>query len=167
MNVSFIVSFAGPDSPNLLTTLAKFTHENGGKWLSSRVNYLEGHVAANIKVSLPEENARIVKAQFMAQKDLAIKIDDIAEAYHASTTPTKLNIKSNDRSGLVSDITHLIQEFDATILHIESHRLQVPSIGGNVFMSDIVLSIPEELSLDVLISELKTLDESMIITDET
>ena len=68
MNVSFMVSFAGLDRANLLTDLAQFTHDNEGKWLSSKVSYLEGHVAANIKVSLPAEKARIVKAKLAKHK---------------------------------------------------------------------------------------------------
>lgn len=166
MNATFIVSFAGPDSKNLLATLAKFTHEHEGRWLSSKVNYLEGHIAANIKVTLPEENARIVKAQFMAMNELAVKIDDLPSEHHEPGKPIKLSVKSTDRLGLVCEITHLIQEFGAELIHIESHRLQVPSMGGNVFIADLDINLPEDLDLDLLISELQTIDESMIISKE-
>lgn len=166
MNVAFMVSFAGADSSNLLANLAKFTHEHDGKWLSSKVSYLEGYVAANIKVSLPEENARIVKANFMGQAGLAVKIDDITTEYTAPSKPIKLTIKATDRPGLVSEITHLIQEFSADIEHIENHRLQVQSIGGTVFISELVLNIPESASIEVLFSEIKTIDPSIMITQE-
>lgn len=166
MNVSFMVSFAGLDRANLLTDLAQFTHDNEGKWLSSKVSYLEGHVAANIKVSLPAEKARIVKANFIAQKDLAVKIDDISTEYIMPNKPIKFTIKANDRSGLVSEITHLIQESGAEILHIENHRLQVQPIGRTVFISELVLNIPEEADVEILFSEIKTIDESIHINKE-
>ena len=163
MNVTFMMSFAGPDRANLLVNLAKFTHDNDGVWLNTKVSYFEGHVAANIKVSLPEEKAPIVKANLMAYKDLAVKIDDISTEYAAPSKSITLTIKATDRPGLVSEITHLIQESAAEILHIESRRLQVQPIGGTVFLSELVLKIPEEFDVDVLFSELKTIDESLLI----
>lgn len=166
MNVSFIVSFAGPDSANLLQNLAKFTHDHDGRWLSSKVNYLEGHIAANIKVSLPQDNARIVKAHFMAQPDIVIKIDDIDSSYYQPQCTRKLNIKANDRPGLVCDITHLIHELGAEIVHIEAHRLQVQPIGENVFMADVVVNLPEELSLERVISDLKNIDEHLMVSED-
>lgn len=166
MNVAFMVSFAGPDSSNLLANLAKFTHDHDGKWLSSKISYLEGHIAANIKVVLPEKHARIVKAHFISQHDLSIKIDDISLENKAANTAIKLCLKANDRPGLVFDISHLIQEFGADILNMETHRLQVQAVGGMVFFSNVDLCIPEALDINLLISELKTLDDSLVITQE-
>lgn len=167
MNVAFMVSFAGPDSSNLLANLAKFTHDYDGKWLSSKISYLEGHIAANIKVSLPKKNARIVKANFIAQHNLSIKIDDISLDDQTPNTAVKICLKANDRSGLVFDISHLIQEFGADILNMETHRLQVQAVGGMVFISNVDISIPEALDIKLLISELKTLDDSIVITQES
>lgn len=163
MNVTFIMSFAGPDRASLLVDLAKFTHDNDGIWLNSKVSYLDGHVAANIKVSLPEDKAPMVKANLLAYKDLAVKIDNVSTSYATPSKSITVTIKANDRPGLVSEITHLIQESAAEILHIESRRLQVQPIGGTVFHSELVLKIPEDFNTDVLFSELKTIDESLLI----
>ncbi|MGL1957651.1 MAG: hypothetical protein OCD00_10085 [Colwellia sp.] len=167
MNIAFMVSFAGPDSADLLADLAKFTHDNEGKWLNSKVSYLEGYIAANIKVSLPAENAAIVKANFMAKKDLTVKIEDISTEYQAPKKPIKLTIKANDRPGLIFEITRLVKEFGAEIVHIETHRLQVQSISGTVFISDLVLNIQEDSNIELLMSEIKTIEDSLIITQES
>ncbi|MGU3842625.1 ACT domain-containing protein, partial [Vibrio diabolicus] len=64
MNTVFIVNFVGQASPATIKELAAITHENGGKWLISKVNFIEDQVAGVIKVELPRENADIVKEAF-------------------------------------------------------------------------------------------------------
>lgn len=69
MNTVFIVNFVGQASPATIKQLAAVTHENGGKWLISKVNFIEDQVAGVIKVELPEENADTVKEAFSAWPD--------------------------------------------------------------------------------------------------
>lgn len=54
MNTVFIVNFVGQASPATIKQLAAVTHENDGKWLISKVNFIEDQVAGVIKVELPE-----------------------------------------------------------------------------------------------------------------
>lgn len=164
MTVSFIVSFAGMNSPNLLQNLAKYTHEMDGVWENSKFSYLEGHVAANIKVSIAKEKAIELKAHFMAQPGVVTKIVENYGQYPKPKTPTKLSIKANDRPGLVTATTAIIHQQEAELLHIETHRLEMPAADENVFIADLVVNIPEGSTVEALIAEIKTLDDSMIIT---
>lgn len=166
MTVSFIVSFAGLDSPNLLQSLAKYTHEQDGVWENSKFSYLEGHVAANIKVSIAEEKAIDLKAHFMAQPGLVTKIVEYYGKCPSPKTPTKLNIKTKDRPGLVTAMTAIIHQQNSELLHIETHRVEVQPLGDNVFIADLVVNIPEGSLIEDLISEIKTLDDDMIINDD-
>lgn len=166
MMVSFIVSFAGLDSPNLLQGLAKYTHEHQGVWENSKFSYLEGHVAANIKVSIAEDKAVDLKAHFMAQPGLVTKIVEYYGKCPTPKTPTKLTIKTKDRPGLVTAMTAIIHQQDAELLHIETHRLEDKSLENNIFIADLVVNVPENSNLDDLITALKTLDDSMVINDE-
>ncbi|MEI6893453.1 MAG: ACT domain-containing protein [Colwellia sp.] len=166
MTVSFIVSFAGMDSPNLLQGLAKYTHELDGVWVNSKFSYLEGHVAANIKVSIANEKAIELKAHFMAQPGLVTKIVEYYGQCPTPKTPTKLNVKAKDRPGLVTAMTAIIKQQDAELLHIETHRLEVQPLGDNIFIADLVVNIPEGSTTEDLISALETLDDSIKINDE-
>lgn len=71
MNSTFIVNFVGKATPATIKQLAAITHENGGKWLISKVNFIEDQVAAVIKVELPEEKAEYVKEAFRSHDDPA------------------------------------------------------------------------------------------------
>ena len=163
MTVSFIVSFAGMDSPHLLQSLAKYTHEMDGVWENSKFSYLEGHVAANIKVSIAEEKAIELKAHFMAQPGVVTKIVEYYGQYLTPKTPTKLNIKAKDKPGLVTATTAIIHQQDAELLHIETHRLDMPGEEDNVFIADLVVNVPEGSNIEDLIAAIKTLDDSMVI----
>lgn len=166
MTVSFIVSFAGMDSPNLLQSLAKYTHEHGGVWENSKFSFLEGHVAANIKVTIAVDKAVELKAHFMSQPGLVTKIVEYYGKCPTPKTPTKLNIKASDRPGLVTAMTAIIHQQDAELLHIETHRLVVQPHGDNVFIADLVVNVPEGSDIEDLISEIKTLDDNMIVNNE-
>lgn len=162
MTVSFIVSFAGLDSPNLLQNLARYTHENEGVWENSKFSYLEGHVAANIKVSIAEEKAIELKAHFMSQPGVVTKIVEYYGECPTPKTPTKLTIKANDRPGLVTATTAIIHQQKAELLHIETHRLE----KNNLFIADLVVNVPEGSAIEELISAIKTLDPEMSINED-
>ena len=69
MNSTFIVNFIGKASPATIKQLAAVTHENDGKWLISKVNFIEDQVAGVLKVQLPAINESIVKEAFSANPD--------------------------------------------------------------------------------------------------
>ena len=68
MNRIFIVSFTGNATPQTIKQLASITHDHGGKWLVSKVNFLEELVAGVIKVEIPQENEDLVKDAFAIMK---------------------------------------------------------------------------------------------------
>ena len=81
-------------------------------------------------------------------------------------TPTKLNIKAKDKPGLVTATTAIIHQQDAELLHIETHRLDMPDNEDNMFIADLVVNIPEGSKVEDLITAIKTLDTTMVINDE-
>lgn len=76
MNSTFIVNFVGKATPATIKQLAAVTHENGGKWLISKVNFIEDSVAAVIKIELPADNASTVKQAFQTYPGLLVEITD-------------------------------------------------------------------------------------------
>ncbi|GGA73875.1 hypothetical protein GCM10011369_14610 [Neiella marina] len=162
MSAAFIVSFAGPDRANLLKQLAQFTHEHDGKWLSSKVNYLDGHVAGNIKVTAPQNQLDTIKQEFARQQGLVVQIDDVV-AKDGPAQVVKLSFHSNDRSGLVHDITSVIDQQDAELAHMDSARIQVESLGTNVFVAKLVVNMPQGQAAEDLLAALRALDEHVVV----
>lgn len=166
MNVAFIISLAGVDRPNLIQELARYTDDKQGKWINSRVNYLDGHIAANIKIEAPQESKASIINYFTDQDKITCYIEDINLAEQATSTTVCLSIKSTDRSGLVADITNIVNQKNAELVHIDNHRFSVQPLGHNVFIAELSVKIDDEAIVADLITELKTITDDIIVTIE-
>lgn len=166
MNVAFIISLAGVDRPNLIQELAKYTDEKQGKWINSRVNYLDGHIAANIKIEAPEENKASIINYFTDQEKITCYIEDINAAEKTTRKTVCLSIKSTDRSGLVADITNIVNQMSAELVHIDNHRFSVQPLGHNVFIAELSVKVDDDSMVEGLIAKLKTITDDIIVTIE-
>ncbi|MFC5077386.1 hypothetical protein VTH8203_01300 [Vibrio thalassae] len=159
---TFIVNFVGQASPTTIKNLASVTHENGGKWLVSKVNFVEDHVAAVIKVELPTENAQAVKRAFSEQQGLLVQITDTAEHRHDQEKVFQLRLDANDRAGIVNEITQFLDGQDIRILDMDCHRVFIAGgggIGSSLFTATMALKIPAEMQIKDVASELESLSE--------
>jgi len=163
MNTAFMISLAGVDRPNLIQDLAKYTHEQQGKWINSRVNYLDGFIAANIKVEAPVENKASIINFFTDQDKITCYVEDINITVQEPEKTVALTIKSTDRSGLVSDITNIINQKNAEIIHIENHRFSVQPLGGNVFIAELEIKVHDEATLTDIVKKLKMITDDIIV----
>ncbi len=102
MNSTFIVNIVGKATPATIKQLAAETHENGGKWLISMVNFIEDSVAAVIKIELPADNASTVKQDFQTYPGLLVEITDADLHVHKSDAVYKVRLYANDRAGIVN-----------------------------------------------------------------
>lgn len=166
MNIAFIVSLAGVDRPNLIQELAKYTDEQQGKWINSRVNYLDGHIAANIKVEAPEENKASIINFFTDQEKITCYIEDIDLSEQHDASVVCLSIKATDRAGLVADITNVVNQKKAELVHIDNHRFSVAPLGHNVFTAELSVKIDGDSSAEDLVAKLKTISDDIIVTIE-
>ncbi|MGF1909811.1 transcriptional regulator [Vibrio kasasachensis] len=162
MKTTFIVNFVGKASPSTIKKLAAVTHENGGKWLISKINFIEDQVAAVIKVEMPSENADIVKQAFKEQPNLLIGIVDSSAHKHSAETIFQLRLDANDRAGLVNEITHLLDDQGIDILDIDCQRVFIAGGGGvssSLFTSQISLRLPRNVLIEDVAKELESLSE--------
>ena len=150
MNTVFIVNFVGQASPATIKQLAAVTHENDGKWLISKVNFIEDQVAGVIKVELPEENADTVKDAFSACQT------------HREDTVFQLRLDANDRAGIVNEITHALDGQGISILDMDCQRVFIAGGGGvssSLFSAKMAIKLPSELEIDDVANELESLSE--------
>ncbi|MGL6260263.1 glycine cleavage system protein R [Vibrio sp. WXL103] len=162
MNSIFIVNFAGKAQPSTIKQLAAVTHENGGKWLTSKVNFIDEHVAAVIKVEVPRANESVVKDAFQAHPGLMVQIEDSVD--HSSKTDTihQVRLDANDRAGIVNEITHILDAKGISILDMDCNRVFVASGGGissSLFSANMALKLAPELSIEDVTKDLEMLSE--------
>ncbi|OLQ90183.1 transcriptional regulator [Vibrio panuliri] len=162
MTTTFIANFVGKASPSTIKKLAAVTHENGGKWLISKVNFIEDQVAAVIKVEMPSENAEFVKQAFKDQPNLLVEVIDSEAHKHSAETIFQIRLDANDRAGIVNEITHLLDDQGIDILDMDCQRVFIAGGGGvssSLFTAQIALRLPREIQIDDIAKELESLSE--------
>ncbi|MDW6003858.1 glycine cleavage system protein R [Vibrio mangrovi] len=158
----FIVSFIGDAVPADIHKLAAITHENGGQWITSKINYLENRVAALIKIAAPEETEMYIKDAFLSQSNLSTMITDCESHDAEQKTEYNLRIDANDRAGIVNEITHLLDSQRIRVIDMNCQRIFISDshgVNSSLFTAHISLRLPETLLIDDVINELESLSE--------
>ncbi len=162
MNSTFIVNFVGKATPATIKQLAAITHENGGKWLISKVNFIDDQVAAVIKVELPSQNEQTVKQAFQANPDLLVKLTDSDQQVHSADVIYQIRLDANDRAGIVNEITHLLDSQGISILDMDCQRVFIAGGGGvssSLFTASMAIKIPSNVHIEDVVKELESLSE--------
>ncbi|MDW2184725.1 ACT domain-containing protein [Vibrio sp. 1733] len=170
MNTVFIVNFVGQTSPATIKELAAITHENGGKWLISKVNFIEDQVAGVIKVELPRENADIVKQAFSSCQTLVVRFVDSEPHSYREDTIFQLRLDANDRAGIVNEITHVLDNQGISILDMDCQRVFIAGGGGvssSLFSAKMAIKLPSELEIEDIANELESLSEDTRVIVES
>lgn len=162
MNVQFIATLSGPERSGIMSELSKKTHELGGIWLDSKLNHLDGQFTGLIKIELPAENAEQLKAIFAEQADLTSQFNDVKEIGTDRTLLT-LSFQSNDREGLVHDISNVLADRNVDVDHMDAHRVGIAALGRSLFTSTFVLRAPADIDLGILEKRLADIEEHAVI----
>ncbi|WP_261817255.1 glycine cleavage system protein R [Vibrio gallicus] len=162
MKTSFIVNFIGTASPSTIKQLTAITHENGGKWLISKVNFIDNQVAGVIKVEVPQENADVVKNAFTDTTTLLSQITDSDAKLHDINDIFHLRIDAGDRDGIVNQITQVLDSQGISIVDLDCQRVFLAGGGGvssSLFTAQISLKLPAEVQINDVRHELELLSE--------
>ncbi|WP_299014826.1 ACT domain-containing protein [uncultured Photobacterium sp.] len=165
MNTQLTITIAGQDHPQLINQLAAKTHQLGGKWLISKINRLDNQIVGIIKVDIPVEAAQQLKDEFNRFPELNARIIDVPQPVPlAKFEQLKLKVESNDRSGLVNDLTNVLDDIGIDIVKIENHRIGVPDLGKTLFIAELLVDVPEEVNVDQLLDAMQQVEEDMRVS---
>ncbi len=162
MNKTFIVNFVGKASASTIKEFAAVTHENGGKWLISKVNFIDDRVAAVIKIDIPKENEAAVKRVISENPDLIAQFVDVDTHSHDKNTLYLLRLDADDRAGIVNDITHILESQNVEIVDIDCQRVFIANgsgVASSLFTSSMALHLPETVEITDIAKELEALSE--------
>ncbi|PSW06606.1 glycine cleavage system protein R [Photobacterium lipolyticum] len=162
MNTQFTITIAGQDYPQLVNQLAATTNKLGGKWLVSKISRLDQQLVGIIKIEIPAASADQLKQEFNALKELHVRIVENTKPIPPSKREqVTLKVESNDRLGIVNDITHTLDNIGIDITQIENHRVALADLGRTVFFAELSLDMPSEISIEQLVEAVQQVEENM------
>lgn len=165
MNEVLLVSFIGSKQQGRLKNMAECTHKLGGKWLNSKVSYLDSEVAAIIKIQIPINASAELKKIFTSHQDLLVKISEVQDYLSSSISEVKFTIEAEDRSGIINDITRVLESLEVGILNLDSRRLGVADFGSSLFIAKITVAMPDSMEKAELIEAIENQMEDVLVKE--
>lgn len=161
MITQLIVSVVGPEQMGFIKQVTLKTKELGGKWLANKITHLDGQIAGLLKLEIETSQLDAFRAMMQDFEGINVSYHEPAGIEQGKQPLVKLTLEGEDRSGLTSEITHLLYDLDVGIEHYESQRYPVIGLNTGVFEANLSLRLPETLSVNGLKSELEQLNDQL------
>lgn len=161
MKTQIILAVSGKEEPGLTKQLAVSTLEADGKWLSHKITHLEGYFSGLFKIEIEQKKLDQLKSKMSEFTQIQVEYYEDPELSTDHTKPVSLTIEGEDRTGLASEISHLLYDQDVKVEHFESQRYPVTGLGTEVFEAHLDIRLPENLSVEQLKDELENLGDRL------
>lgn len=161
MKTQIILSVTGKDQEGFINKLTVKTKALSGKWLSNKLTHLDGFVAGLLKMEIDTDKLDEFKTMMAEFEGITTSYFDVPTDIESHSKTLKLTLEGEDRSGLTSDITHLLYDQDIKVEHFESQRYPVTGLGTGVFEAQLDIKLPESVSVDALKTDLEALSDRM------
>ena len=164
---SIVLTVIGDDQPGLVDKLSAVIAEHGGNWEESRMAQLAGKFAGILRVSVADAQAEALTAAFQALDEEGL--------LHITAAPTDdgpaqtrkralhLELVGQDHPGIVHDISHALAKHDISIEELTSHTESASMAGGNLFLAEMRLSVPESVTTEALRGLLEGLANELMV----
>jgi len=160
-----VLTVIAEDQPGLVERLAKCIADHGGNWLESRMSRMAGQFAGILRVAVPQQaHAELTAAlQELEAQGIRVLLAHSGTEPAASWQEIQLELVGNDRPGIVRDITRLLAEHGVNLESLDTEVLPAPMSSELLFRAEVRLSVPSELSLEVLQQRLETLADDLMV----
>ena len=163
---SVVITLIGDDRSGLVDAIAGVVARHGGNWDRSHLAELAGKFAGIALVRLPDAAVDALLSElrsFDSQGLLAIT------AERASATETRdagahvaLELTGQDHPGIVHEISHVLAGLNVSIDELETAVAPAPQ-GGNLFIANAVLELPDGLDIDELCGALEAVAHDLMV----
>lgn len=133
---TIVITVIGDDRVGLVQSLADAVASVGGNWERSELSELAGKFAGIVMVTLEDERTEALATNLRALDDvLDITLHEVADstAEQAGMESVALDLVSDDRPGLVREISAVLTRHGVNITRIESSVRDAPMAGGKIF----------------------------------
>lgn len=165
---NIVVTFVGKDKAGLVDQLAQVIFSHKGNWLGSSMSHLAGQFAGIVQVELPELEYAKFGLALGGLEDLTTVIQNGHPTSGDLEPQDLLNISivSNDRNGIVQEMTKALHSVDANIEQFSSLLESAANSGQLLFKAQVTVLLPEHSSIESLTDAIEGLGDDVIVDVE-
>jgi glycine cleavage system transcriptional repressor len=156
-----IITAVGPDRPGIVGELTGHLHSAGANLLDSRMVNLRGQFAMVLLIDIAEDAAGTIDRDlpgFGKQIGLTLRVTlHTAAPRIAEGLSYRLKTYSSDQPGIVARLTNLLRTHGVNIEELSAWQESAAFAGTAIFMTEMHLTVPPQVALRKLRSELETL----------
>ena len=156
-----IITAVGPDRPGIVGELTGHLHSAGANLLDSRMVNLRGQFAIVLLIDIAEDAAPKMDQDlpiFGKQIGLTLSVARQTTApKHVEGLSYRLKTYSSDQPGIVARLTNLLRTHGVNIEELSAWQESAAFAGTAIFMTEMHLTIPTQVALRKLRSELEAL----------
>ena len=160
-----IVTAVGPDRPGIVGELTANVHAASGNIIDSRMVNLRGEFAMMILLEAPADTAAVLERDLPhlgQQMGLRLSVTPQERAAEpVRGLPYRLKTYSMDQPGLVARLTKVLRDHGVNIEDLEARQESAAFVGGMLFLTEMRLTVPADVSLGKLRRELESVGNEL------
>jgi glycine cleavage system regulatory protein len=162
-----IFTLVGQDKPGLISDLAKTVYGMGGNWLGSNFSHMAGHFAGFVQIDLPLDKHQTLITLLLQHPDLKIHLlSGVVEEPIEPLQSVQVEITGNDKTGIVQELTQILNQFNLNIVKFDSCLETAPNWGGSLFKAKALISIAADFDLEKLQESLESIANDLMVDIE-
>ncbi|MFT6344114.1 MAG: glycine cleavage system regulatory protein [Paraglaciecola sp.] len=162
-----IFTLVGQDKPGLISNLAKTVYGMGGNWLGSNFSHMAGHFAGFVQIDLPLDKHQTLITLLLQHPDLKIHLlSGVVEEPNEPQQKVQIEITGNDKTGIVQELTQILNQFNLNIVKFDSYLETAPNWGGSLFKANALISIAADFDLEKLQESLESIANDLMVDIE-
>jgi glycine cleavage system regulatory protein len=166
LKTSFVLTVIGADKPGLVEALSKAIAAYDANWEESRMAHLGGQFAGILRITVDEANREALLGDLEGLERSGLRVvaaDSGAPAPEPETKLLRLELVSDDRAGIIRDISQALAKLGVNVEELSSEITSAPMAGGNLFRMQASLRAPEGVPLDRVTAELEGLADELMV----
>lgn len=161
-----VLTIIGPDRSGLVDELSSVVLANHGNWLASNLSHLCGHFAGILQLEVAEEHLSSLENDIHAIAELDVRIEAGEELDLNTGQQLNFIITSNDRPGIVQELSSVLRHKGASILHFTSKQQSAPNWGLPLFSAEATVELPAGLNKDDIVEALESITSDLVVDIE-
>lgn len=158
-----VITIMGKDKPGLVDALAKCIYQHEGNWLGSSFAHMAGQFTGFVEVHVPEKNHDTLIEAIQQLPDLTVQFVTQTDAPATFSDTLTVEIMGNDKTGIVQELTNILNQFNLNIETFDSRCESAPNWGSLMFKAKAVIAVPEAFDDSALKTALENLANDLVV----